>query len=101
MEVDVKFLQQMISQLDLPNAQLTCWVTFLLLFDFQVIHMLVDKHVVPDGLSRRTRDIGTIGGLAPCIKDFAYESQRENLLPTFTSLCFTDKQGYQGQEFSI
>ena len=53
LDVDAKFLVEMIKTPDLPNAPMTRWVLYLSLFDFEVNHVSADKHAAPDGLSRR------------------------------------------------
>ncbi|KAF8634386.1 hypothetical protein AX17_004208 [Amanita inopinata Kibby_2008] len=53
--VDAKFLVEMIQTPDLPNAPMTRWVSFLTLFDFELNYVPAEKHRVPDGLSRRPR----------------------------------------------
>ena len=53
LDVDVKFLVEIIKAPDLPNAPMTCWVLYLSLLDFKVNHVSADKHTAPDGLSRR------------------------------------------------
>ena len=55
LDVDEKFLVEMIKAPDLPNAPMTRWVLYLSLFDFEVNHVSADKHTAPDGLSRRKR----------------------------------------------
>ena len=55
LDVDAKFLVEMIKSPDLPNAPMTRWVMYLSLFDFEVNHVAADKHQAPDGLSRRRR----------------------------------------------
>lgn len=55
LEVDAKFLKEMIKSPDLPNAPMTRWVTYLSLFDFEICHVPAEKHKAPDGLSRRRR----------------------------------------------
>jgi hypothetical protein len=55
LEVDAKFLVEMIKSPDLPNAPMTRWVMYLSLFDFEINHVPADKHHASDGLSRRRR----------------------------------------------
>jgi hypothetical protein len=55
LDVDAKFLMQMIKSPDLPNAPMTRWVMYLSLFDFEINHVPAEKHLAPDGLSRRKR----------------------------------------------
>jgi hypothetical protein len=55
LDVDAKFLVEMMKSPDLPNAPMTRWVMYLSLFDFEVKHVAADKHLAPDGLSRRRR----------------------------------------------
>jgi hypothetical protein len=52
-EVDAKFLLEMIHAPELPNAPMTCWLLYIQLFDFDLVHIPAEKHKVPDGLSRR------------------------------------------------
>jgi hypothetical protein len=53
LDVDAKFLAEMIKSPDLPNAPMTRWVMYLTLFEFEVNHVPAEKHQAPDGLSRR------------------------------------------------
>ena len=53
LEVDAKFLKEMINSPDLPNAPMTRWICYLQLFDFELKHVPAEKHKGPDGLSRR------------------------------------------------
>jgi hypothetical protein len=52
-EADAKFLLEMLHVPDLPNAPMTCWLMYIQLFDFDLVHVPAEKHKVPDGLSRR------------------------------------------------
>ncbi|KAJ3489617.1 hypothetical protein NLJ89_g11516 [Agrocybe chaxingu] len=52
-EHDAKFLKQMITSIDLPNAPSTRWLMYLQLFNFELKHVPAEKHLAPDGLSRR------------------------------------------------
>ncbi|KAL1938197.1 hypothetical protein VTO73DRAFT_11841 [Trametes versicolor] len=52
-EVDAKFLQQMIREPDLPNAPMTRWVSYIQLFDFTLQHVPAEKGKAQDALSRR------------------------------------------------
>lgn len=51
--VDAKFLLEMIHAPDLPNAPMTRWLLYIQLFDFDLVHIPSEKHKAPDGLSRR------------------------------------------------
>ena len=53
LDVDAKFLKQMIKSPDLPNAPMTRWISYIQLFDFAVHHIPATQHQGPDGLSRR------------------------------------------------
>jgi hypothetical protein len=54
LDVDAKFLTEMIKTPgDLPNAPMTRWVMYLSLFEFEINHVPAEKHLAPDGLSRR------------------------------------------------
>ena len=53
LEVDAKFLEQMIKEPDLPNAPMTRWITYLRLFSFQLRHVPAEKGKGQDGMSRR------------------------------------------------
>lgn len=52
-EVDAKFLKEMINTPGLPNAAMTRWISYIQLFDFELLHVPAAQHVAPDGLSRR------------------------------------------------
>ena len=52
-EVDASYIKGMLSNPNIqPNATINCWITAILLFDFKLVHVLVDKHKGPNGLSR-------------------------------------------------
>ena len=51
-EVDAKFLLKMLHTPELPNAPMTWWLLSIQLFDFDLLHVLAEKHKVPDGLLR-------------------------------------------------
>lgn len=53
LEVDAKFLEQMVSEPDLPNAPMTRWVSYINLFDYKIQHVPAAKGLGQDGLSRR------------------------------------------------
>lgn len=55
LEHDAKFLQQLIYSPDLPNAPMTRWISFLMLFDFEMKHVSAENHKAADGLSRRPK----------------------------------------------
>ena len=46
----------MLNTPELPNAAMTRWVRYILLFDFEFRHVPGKKHTLPDGLSRARRD---------------------------------------------
>ncbi|KIO08930.1 hypothetical protein M404DRAFT_132924, partial [Pisolithus tinctorius Marx 270] len=51
-EVDVKYIKGMINNPDLqPNMTINRWITGVLLFSFRLVHIPVDRHASPDGLS--------------------------------------------------
>ena len=54
-DVDAKFLIEMVKQPDLPNAPMTRWIAYIALFDYVMNHVPADKHAGVDGLSRRKR----------------------------------------------
>ena len=51
-DVDAKFLIEMVKQLDLPNAPMTRWISYIALFDYVMNHVPATTHVGVDGLSR-------------------------------------------------
>ena len=53
-EIDAKTLlhQLNLTIVDLPGAMVTCWISWIRLFDFTVKHVAGRKHSSPDGLSR-------------------------------------------------
>lgn len=55
LEVDAKYLIEMINAPELPNSAMTRWLWFINLFDLQIVHVPANRHVVVDGLSRRRR----------------------------------------------
>ncbi len=57
LETDVSVLvaQLKCSATDLPGALVTRWIAYIQLFDFEVRHVLGNKHTAADGLSQRPR----------------------------------------------
>ena len=53
LEVDAKFLKQMLNEPDLPNAPMTRWIMYISLFDYVLHHVPAAKGISQDGLSRR------------------------------------------------
>ena len=55
-EMDAKFIKGMINHPTLhPNDAINRWISAILLFDFELVHVPADKHTGADGLSRRPR----------------------------------------------
>jgi len=53
-EVDAQYIKGMLNKLDLhPNAAMNRWIAVILMFDFELVHVLGTKHKGPDGLLRR------------------------------------------------
>ena len=53
-EMDVKYVQGMINNLDQqPNVTINRWIAGILLFQFKLIHVAAEKHKGLDGLSHR------------------------------------------------
>ncbi|KAG2341508.1 hypothetical protein BDR05DRAFT_887946, partial [Suillus weaverae] len=53
-EVDAKYIKGMINNPDLqPNTTINQWITGILLFSFELIHVSMKKHAGVDSLSRR------------------------------------------------
>jgi hypothetical protein len=51
-EVDAKYIRGMLNNLDIqPNTTINRWIAGILLFDFNLVHVLGVTHG-PDGLSR-------------------------------------------------
>ena len=58
-EMDAKFIKGMINKPTLhPNDAINRWISAILLFDFELVHIPADKHTGADGLSRRPRAPG-------------------------------------------
>ncbi|THH14737.1 hypothetical protein EUX98_g9572, partial [Antrodiella citrinella] len=57
LEVDAKYLEQMLVAPDLPNAPMTRWVSYVQLFDYTLVHVPAAKFLPQDGLSRRRRAV--------------------------------------------
>lgn len=55
-DVDTKFLVEMIQNPNLLNAPMTRWILYISLFDFSLNHVLAQSHQGPDGLSRRRKE---------------------------------------------
>lgn len=53
-EVDAKYMKGMLNESDLqPNATINRWIQGVLLFDFELVHVPVERHKGPDALPRR------------------------------------------------
>lgn len=53
-EVDAQYIKGMLNKPDIhPNAAMNRWISAILLFDFELVHVPGNKHKGPDGLSRR------------------------------------------------
>ena len=53
-EMDAQYVKGMLSNPDMqPNAAMNRWIAAILLFDFKLVHVPADRHLGPDGLSRR------------------------------------------------
>jgi RNase H-like domain found in reverse transcriptase len=50
--LDASYIGRMINNPSLPNATMTRWITYILLFDFEILHRSTTKHWGPDGLSQ-------------------------------------------------
>ena len=73
-DVDAKFLIEMVKQPDLPNAPMTRWISYIALFDYVMNHVPAASHVAVDGLSRRRR-----------VPEDSEEEDAEEYLDKFTS----------------
>jgi len=52
-EMDAQYVQGMLKNPDIqPNTTINRWIAAILLFDFKLVHVPVEKHHGPDGLSR-------------------------------------------------
>jgi hypothetical protein len=52
-KTDAKYIKGMLNHPDIqPNAAINRWVTGILLFDFDLVHIPSNKHTVADGLLR-------------------------------------------------
>ena len=52
--MDAQYVKGMLSNPDMqPNAAMNRWIAAILLFDFKLVHIPADRHLGPDGLSRR------------------------------------------------
>ena len=53
-EMDAKFIKGMLKSPALhPNNTVNHWISAILLFDFELVHVPADKHTGANGLSRR------------------------------------------------
>lgn len=89
-DIDAKFLIEMVKQPDVPNAPMTRWISYIALFDYMMNHVPAQSHAGADRLSRRRR--------TP--KDFEDEDAEEYLdkfmgsalfVPPPSSIDFIDK----------
>jgi len=51
-DIDVKFLIEMVKQLDLPNAPMMWWILYIALFDYVMNHIPAQSHAGIDGFSQ-------------------------------------------------
>jgi len=52
--MDAQYIRGMLSNPDVqPNTAINRWIAAILLFDFKLVHVSAEKHLGPDGLSRR------------------------------------------------
>jgi hypothetical protein len=52
-EMDALYIHGMLNNPDLqPNMTINWWIAAILLFNFKLVHIPVEKHHGPDGLSR-------------------------------------------------
>jgi hypothetical protein len=52
--MDAQFIKGMLSNPDVqPNAAMNRWIAAIRLFDFKLVHVPAERHLGPDGLSRR------------------------------------------------
>jgi len=54
-DIDAKFLIEMVKQPNLPNAPMTRWISYIALFDYVMNHVPATAHAGVDGLSQRRR----------------------------------------------
>ena len=58
-EMDALYVRGMLNNPDVqPNAAMNRWIAAILLFDFKLVHVPAEKHLGPDGLSRREPVLG-------------------------------------------
>ncbi|KAF8802580.1 hypothetical protein BYT27DRAFT_7112008, partial [Phlegmacium glaucopus] len=55
-ELDAQYIKGMLNKPDMhPNAAMNRWISAILLFNFELVHVPGAKHKGPDGLSRRRK----------------------------------------------
>ena len=53
-EMDAQYVRGMLNNPDVQlNTAINRWIAAILLFDFKLVHVPAEKHLGPDGLSRR------------------------------------------------
>jgi len=53
-KVNAQYIKEMLNKLDLySNVAINKWIATILMFDFELVHVLRTKHKRPDGLSRK------------------------------------------------
>ena len=65
LQVDAKALIEMMNTPCLPNAPMTRWVAFIQLFSFDLVHKPGKTFTIPDGLSRRPKNLEEEDEYAP------------------------------------
>ena len=79
-DVDVKFLIEMVKQPDLPNAPMTRWISYIALFDYVMNHVPAQSHAGVDGLSR-----------CKCTPEDSEEEDAEEYLDKFMGATLLDR----------
>jgi len=53
-EVNAQYIKGILNKLDIhPNIAMNQWISAILMFDFELVHVPGTEHKEPDGLSRR------------------------------------------------
>ena len=54
--MDAKYIKGMINNPNMhPNAAINCWITTILVFNFELVHVPAKNFKGPDGMLRRRR----------------------------------------------
>ena len=95
-ELDAKYVKGMINNPNLqPNATINRWIAGILLFHFELRHILVEKHAGPDSLSWRSQallnppDVNDVEGWLDDSYSFCVTLLNDRTIPFDSAVCIS------------